>query len=439
MNWLTDYENKKTSAKDAIKVINNGDSVAFAYGTEPRSLATALFERGKEVGGIKLFFPAPGRYFPWYDPEHDDSFEITVGHVLPVVQEMIRDKRGDFLVGSMLWSHSLKTSQQPDVLIAQLSPPDEHGYCSFGTSIWNKKRAIRDAKIVLVELNPNYIRTYGDNYVHVSEIDYFVEHTPSGIKPGATDMLGRKNPGPGKIETEIAKNVATLVKDGDCIEIGVGGVAEWMPRLGVFDDKNDIGVHAENLPPGIITLVQKGIINGKKKNNHIGKVTSTACGGSGKKDMDFINMNPIFELYESDYILDTRTIAANDNVVAINSALMVDLTGQIAAESIEHTMISSTGGQLAFAIGAFLSKQGRCINVLPSTAKKGSVSRIVASMKPGTIVSVPRTLADIIVTEYGIAKLKGKTQRERAQALISIAHPDFRNELKKQAQELYFT
>ncbi len=251
-------------------------------------------------------------------------------------------------------------------------------------------------------------------------------------------MLGRKTSGPGEREKKIAEYVSSLLRDGDCFEIGVGGTAEWLLRLGTFDSKNDLGVHSENLPPGVVDLVRNGVITGKKKNIQKCKVVSTACGGSSKEDMDFIDMNPLFELYGSDYVLDPRTISANDNVLAINSALAVDLTGQIAAESIGPRMVSSTGGQLAFAIGANLSKGGRNVTVLVSTAQGGARSRIVPALEPGTIVTVPRTLADCVVTEYGVAHLKGKTQRERAEELIAIAHPDFRAELRKEAQKLFY-
>ncbi len=437
MNWENEYKRKLTTPEEAIKVVKAGDYVAFAYGSEPLTLGLALLNRGVEVGNVKIFAPAPGRDFAWYDPGWEDTFQIEVAHVLPIVQQMVSDRRCDFLVGSLPWAHEPDIRRKADVILAQLSPPDEHGYCSLGASLWNKKQAIKDAKVVLAEVSQNLIRTYGDNFIHVSEIDYFVEHTPSGRVPGATDMLGRKTTGPGDRERKICEHISAIIRDGDCIEVGVGGAAEWLFRLSGLDDKSDLGIHSENLPPGIVGAVRRGIITGERKPIHKGKVVSTACGGSSKEDMDFINMNPLFELYGSDYILDPRIIAAHDNVVAINSAMTVDLTGQIAAESIGPRMVSSTGGQLAFAIGANLSKEGRNITVLPSTAQGDTVSRIVASLQSGTIVTVPRILANIVVTEYGIAQLKGKTQRQRAQELIAIAHPNFRAELKKEAQRLY--
>ena len=437
MNMEKDYKAKFTSAEEAVKVVKPGDYVAFAYGTEPLSLGLALLSRGVEIGGLKILVPAPGRDFAWYDPGMEELFKIETAHVLPIVHPAVADKRCDFLVGSIRWTHQPGIRRPADVLIAQLSPPDEHGYCSLGASLWNKKLAIQDAKIVIAEINENLIRTYGDNFVHVSEIDCFVEHTSSGKTPGSTDMLGRKTTGPGEREKKISRFVSTIIKDGDCFEVGVGGTAEWLLKLDTFEGKNDLGIHSENLPSGMVTLARKGIVNGKYKNIHTGKVVSTACGGSSKEDMDFINMNPIFELYSSDYILDPRTIAAHDNLVALNSAMLIDLTGQIAAESLGHRMLSSAGGQLAFATGANLSKGGRNVTVLTSTTKGDTISRIVPALAPGTIVTVPRTMADIVVTEYGIARLRGKTQRERAEELIAVAHPDFRDELKETAKELY--
>ncbi len=437
MSWEDEYKRKLTTPEEAIKVVKGGDYVAFGYGTEPLALGLALLNRGTEVGGIKVFVPAPGRDFAWYDPGWEETFQVEVAHILPIAQKMIEERRGDYLVGTTLWAHKPGVRRQADVLLIQLSPPDEHGYCSFGASVWNKKNAIREAKVVLAEVNENYIRTYGDNFIHVSEIDYFVEHTPTGRMPGATDMLGRKTAGPGEREKKITDNISSLVRDGDCLEIGVGGTAEWLVNQGAFNDKHDLGWHSENTVPGVVGLIRSGIMSGERKNIHTGKMVATACGGSSKEDMDFINMNPLFELYGSDYVLDPRTIAAHDNMVAINSCLQIDLTGQIAAESIGPRMISGTGGQLAFAIGAGLSKGGRNITVLASTARGGAASRIVSGFEPGTIVTVPRTLTDIIVTEYGVAQLKGKTQGQRAEELVAIAHPDFRADLKKEAQRLY--
>ena len=438
-DWRKHFEQRMVTAEEAMAVVKPGDRVHFAFGIEPFNLGLALLARAGDLAeqGIKLFVPAPGRDFAWYDPGWENIFQVEIGHVLPMAQPMINERRGDYLVGGLTWAMPPEYRDPVDVFLIQLSPPDEKGFCSFGASLWDKKVGIRSSKVVLAELNPGLIRTYGNNYIHVSEIDYFVEHVSSGRMPGSTDLLGRKVTGPGEVEKSIARNVAGLVSDGDTLQIGVGGAAEWISILGVLEDKNDLGWHSENTPRGIATLVQKGVINGKRKTLHPEKAVATAVGGGTAEEMDFINQNPVFELYESAYVLDPKVISANDNMVAINSALAVDLTGQIAAESIGPVMLSGTGGQLAFALGAHLSKGGRSVVTLRSTAKNNQVSRIVPSHTPGAIVTVPRVLADHVVTEFGVARLKGKTQRERAQALISVAHPDFREELTQQARKLF--
>lgn len=438
MEWREYYKSHMVSAEDAIKAIKPGDRVAFAYGTEPLELGLALLARTNELAPMELVVPAPGRDFGWYDPGWEEIFRIEIAHVLPVSQQAITEKRADYIVSGLTWAHDPSLRPPVDVLLIQVSTPDHHGFCSFGASHWDKKRALLSAKCVVAEVNKDLIRTYGDNHIHVSEIDYFVEHVPSGRMPGATDMLGRKTTGPGQIERTIAEYIGSIIKDRDTMEIGVGGTAEWVARLGILKNKTDLGWHSENTPPGIATLIKEGVITGKYKNIHTGKGVATACGGGTKEEMDFLHMNPVFEIYPSEYVLDPRVISAHDNMVAINSALSVDLTGQIAAEAIGPTMVSGSGGQLTFAIGASLSKGGRSVVALPSTAKGGTLSRITPALTSGTIVTVPRTLADIIVTEYGIARLRGKTQRERAMELIGIAHPDFRSELTKEAKKLFW-
>jgi len=438
MNWKEEYERKMVSAGEAVEVIRSDDCVAFAYGSEPLDLSMAFIARSPELNNIKLFIPAPGRKFPWYQKGWEGIFDVRVGYILPVARDMLKERRGDYLVSSLFWAENPELKEPVDVLLIQLSTPDDHGYCSFGASLWDKKRVVRASKVVLAEVNENLIRTYGDNFIHVSEIDYFVKHTPTGQSPGVKDIMGRKTTGPGEIEKVIAQYISTLIKDGDTLEVGVGGVAEWILTLGVLEDKNDLGWHSENCPRGTATLIKKGVITGKRKTLNPNKAVATACGGGKKEEMGFFNMNPVLELQASDYVLDPRVIGAHDNMVAINSALSVDLTGQIVSESVGPVMISGTGGQLAFAIGVTLSKDGRNIIALPSTAREGTQSRIVSQLAPGTIVTVPRTLADIFVTEYGIAKLKGKTQRQRAEELIAIAHPDFRSQLKKEAERLFW-
>lgn len=441
MNWQEHYKSRMVSPEEAMKVVKSNDTI-FLSQPEPMALGLALASRADELKGVKIM-GGGGADLPMYDPSwfevYPDSFKIETPYVLPLIRELFNVKKADFVVSGLFGVPDVVPEKPIDLYIIQISPPDHNGFCSFGNSVWRKKDWCKAAKTVIGEINARNIRTYGDNFIHCSEIDYFIEHTPSGKIPGGTDILGRKSTGPGELEKTIAQNIGSLIKDRDCLEIGVGGTAEWVAQLDVLDSKHDLGWHSENTVRGIGSLVMKGVINGKYKNLHTGKAVATAVGGGTKEEMDFINGNPLFEVYGSNYILDPRIIGAHDNMVAINSAIGVDLTGQVAAESIGPVMTSGSGGQLAFAIGSNLSKGGRNIVAITSTAKGGKVSRIVPMFEQGTIVSTPRTLANYLVTEYGIASLKGKTQKERAGELIAIAHPDFRAELKKEAERIYGT
>jgi len=408
VDWREEYKKRLVSPEEALKAVKSGDYVVMAQ-PEALALGLALVSRADELSGVRIM-GGGGSDLPMYDPSwydvYPDAFQLETSYVLPLVRALVNQKKSDFTVSGLYAVPDTIETKPIDVVMVQVSPPDEHGFCSFGASLWKKKEWVREARTVLAEVNERMIRTYGDNFVHV--------------------------------EKTIAGYVGTLVRDGDCLEIGVGGTAEWVAQLGDLESKHDLGWHSENTVRGIGSLVMSGVINGKRKNIHQGKAVATAVGGGTKEEMDFINNNPLFEVYSSTYVLDPRVIASHDNMVAINSAIAVDLTGQIAAESVGPVMTSGSGGQLSFAIGAYLSKGGRSIVAIPSTAREGSLSRIVPMLEPGTVVSTPRTLADIVVTEHGIARLKGKTQRERALELIGVAHPDFRAELKKEAERLYW-
>jgi 4-hydroxybutyrate CoA-transferase len=334
MSWQEEYKKKLVTPEQAVSVIKSGDRVCFVQGNEPQALGLALAARLGEVENVLLSLRTPGRDFGWYDPVFDMSFKIEVGFPLPIVRQIIAERRCDLAIGGLGFIFTEEDRGPADVVMVELSPPDDHGYCSFGASVWTKKTEIRRAKIALAEVNKNLIRTYGDNFIHVDEIDYFVEHTPSGKQPGGTDLLGRKNVEAGDAEKKIAQYVSELVRDGDTLQVGVGSTSEWCCTLGTFESKKDLGWHSETTPRGIIPLIRKGIINSSRKTINTNKAVATACGGGTKEDMDFVNMNPAFELYSAEYCLDVRVIAEHDNMVAINSAVSVDFAGQIAAESI---------------------------------------------------------------------------------------------------------
>ena len=436
MNWQTDYERRFVTAEDAVKHVRSGHRVVFTTGREPQQLGLALAARREELSGVRIHVHTPGHDFGWYDEGWEDAFEVTVGYVFPqgVGREALDAKR----VNQNVWSIYMGAVElEPiDVLLTEVSPPDKHGYCSFGASVWNKAEQIASSRLVIAEVNQRLIRTYGDNQVHYSEIDYFVEHVSSGRKPGGRDLLGR-DPTPTEEQIQIARHLASLIRDRDTIQIGVGRGTEPLPRLGFLDDKNDLGWHSEVTPPGIIDLVRRGIMTGRRKTLDRGKAVACAIGGGTPEDMAYVDMNPKFELRTQLYVNDPRVIAAQDNQVAINNAIAVDLTGQIASESIGPRMWSGAGGQPPFAMGAFLAKNGRSITVLPSTAQGGKASRIVVQHPAGTVITVPRTVADVVVTEFGIARLRGAGVRQRAEQLIAIAHPDFRDRLREEARRLY--
>jgi acyl-CoA hydrolase len=305
--------------------------------------------------------------------------------------------------------------------------------------IWHALDHIENSDLVLAEVNPKLIRTYGENYVHISQIDRFVEIDPS-LGPNEQDtskVIGYAVKD--RAETEIAEVICTvvatdLVRNGDVLQTGVGSISGAM--FAFLHDKHDLGIHSEVIAGGIIELVKEGVITGKTKRINTGKIVATAITGLSAEEMAFVNMNPLFELHRASYVNDPRVISKNDQVVSINNALVVDLSGQIATDSLGPLPYSGPGGQLDFVIGALLSRGGRSITVLPATAKAGKTSRIVPALTEGQGVNVPKFLSDYVVTEYGVASLLGKTTKQKVEELISIAHPDFRSELRNAAKRL---
>jgi len=438
-DWQEEYKNKMVPAEDAAKHVKSGDCVAFTTGREAHAIGLAIAARKEELKDVKVFVPTPGFDFGWYDPGWEDSFSILTGFPLGINKEMVREKRCDLYFGVLLPFDIEYFKGGVDILLTEVSLPDERGFCSFGQSLWNKRDQVRDARLVIAEVNENLIRTYGDNYVHVSEVDYFVEHVSSGEAPGGASLLGKKIPKePDEGMKRITKYVAELIKDGDTLQIGVGRTTEPLVNLGMLDGKNDIGYHSEATAPGIIRLAQEGVITGKYKTVRPGKVVVTSVGGDTRERVQWVHMNPLFELVDIDYLEDIRVIAAHDNMVTINQALAIDLFGQSTAETLGVELVSGAGGQVPFHIGALLSKGGRAITVIPSTAQNGKVSRIRPLLPEGTTVTIHKNLADLIVTEYGVAHMRGRSRRQKAEALINVAHPDFRDVLRKEAEKLFW-
>jgi acyl-CoA hydrolase len=353
-----------------------------------------------------------------------------------VSQQMVDDRRCDIGLPDILGEAHVRKS---DIVITEYLLPIVKGFAASALPSGIKENTSKRAP-GLAEVNNNLIRT-GDNYVHVSEIDYFVPHQASGISQGRSTLAGRDVKAIQPYMLDICGHIAELVKDGDTIQIGVGRVTERLIEMGLLADKHDIGWYSEATPPGVIKLVREGVINGARKTLFPGKVIATSMGGASREDMEWASNNPWFWLIDVEFLWDVRNISANDNMVAINQALMVDFSGQVSASSIGFKLYSGAGGQTAFAWGALMSRGGRGITVMPSTARTPegqTVSRIVPAFEEGTVVTVPGNVVDNVVTEYGLARLRGKSGRRRADELIAIAHPDFRTELRKEANRLFW-
>jgi 4-hydroxybutyrate CoA-transferase len=442
MDWNDEYQKRLTTAEEAVKVVKSGDRVAIPVYSNPVLVAGALANRLRELKGVTIMVGAAASDLPWYHPEAADAFMIEPWYTSPYlpkpVRQMILEKRSDHRVcpSALLtktWDEGRSdTFPRPDVVLLDVSPPDHNGYVSFGGGVWDKKELIRHSKIAIAEVNKSSIRTGGDNFVHLSEIDYFVE------LPGSEEF---RPPFPAIDLSDQVKKIAAfvepLLKDGDTIEVGAGSTSEAIVQAGVFAKRNDMGWHTERIPRGGVELVRQGIFTGARKTIHTGRAVATAVAFS-REERDFVNQNPSFELYGVAYVNHLRTIASHDNMVAINNALRVDLTGQVVADSFGPQMFTGTGGLPEYAIASVYSKGGRSIIVLPSVTSDGKISRIVPLIEEGSFITSPRQFTDYVVTEYGVARLFGKTQRRRAEELIAIAHPDFRPELEKAVKKVFW-
>jgi 4-hydroxybutyrate CoA-transferase len=491
-DWQAEFERKVVPAEEAVGRVKNGDFVVTPLPEQPACLMEALAARAPNLKNITLSVSAPAIDPGWLSPGMESSFQVIAelfigSRARPGADE----KRITYLPD--LFSMRFKglddgrpqsAGRQIDVFLTSVSPPDEHGYCSFGHTLWHKRSYARRAKIVLAEINETAIRTFGQNVIHVSQIDAFVrppaepdladeewakiyqmfsKKSPEevaaklGIAPARTlrllirigEAMGLQAGGdfvaphigldePTTAAVAIAAHLKDLIRDGDTFEIGAGRPSTFMVNLGVFDQRNDLGIHSEMGCPGMPLLVKKGIVTGRYKTLHPGKAVFSTFMGCDREDIEFVANNPAFEQYDSEYVANIRTTARHDNMVAINNGLQIDLTGQICSETQFGTrMINGQGGQTELHIGAFLARGGRAVTLLPSTAL-GGISTIVPMLEQGSLVTIPRQFADIVVTEFGVAYLLDKTHRERAAALIAVAHPDHREALGTQARELFW-
>lgn len=423
MSWKGTYKSRITTAEKAIKAIKDNDYVVFSETAGiPQLIAKTLADHKDDYHNVHIYHMLTLGDAPYLKPECYGHFHHITNFVGGNSRQALLDQKADFIPCYFKDVPAMLGEAFPvDVAVVSVSNPDTEGYCSFGVSCDYAKAATQKAKTVIAEINEMTPHTFGvQNKIHVSEIDYIV--------PCAYNLPEIPNPTIGEVEKNIGKHCASLIKDGATLQLGIGAIPDAV--LLFLGDKRDLGIHTEMFSDGVVDLVEEGVINNTKKNLHRGKLVSTFIMGT-RKVYNFIDNNPNVCLYPVDYVNDPWVIGQNDNMVSINSCIEVDLMGQVASETLGLKQFSGTGGQVDFVRGAALSKGGISIMAMPSTAAKGKASRIVPLLTEGAAVTTPRNDVDYIVTEYGIAKMKGKTLRERAQNLIAIAHPDFRAGLEE--------
>lgn len=423
------YNRRKTSAENALKVVQSGHHLYIHPGcAQPESLVCALVDRSPELENVEIIHLLTVGSAGYAAPEHEGHFWHRALFTGKNVRQAVNEGRADYhpIFLSEVAQMFRRGIFPIDVALIQVSPPDEHGYCSFGVGVETTKPACQVAGTIIAEVNKQTPRVLGDNFIHCSKLDYVVEVDIPLVElhPVAITDLHRA----------IGKKVADLIEDGATLQLGIGGIPDGI--LYYLHEKKDLGIHTEMFSDGAIELVEEGIINNEKKTLHPGKMVASFVLGSHRL-FDFIDNNPIVEFHPSHYVNDPFVIAKNDNMVAINSAIQIDLTGQVCADSMGHKIYSGIGGQVDFIRGAAHAKNGKPVIALPSTAKDDTISRIVVSLDTGAGVVTSRGDVHFVVTEYGVADLFGRSIRERATMLIEIAHPKFRDELAFEAKKLH--
>jgi 4-hydroxybutyrate CoA-transferase len=429
MDWKSDYDRKRVSAAEAMKCVKSGDRVVFAHACgEPLELVDALVARASELKHVEINHMVAMGKGEYCKPELADSFFHKSLFVGASTRDAVNDGRGDYIP---VFFHEIprlfsEGYLPPDVVLIHVSPPDKHGFCSFGVSVDYTKPAAQVAKTVVAQVNPNMPRTHGDSFIHVSEIDLIVE--------SEQPILELQRPRIGPVEEAIGKHIAGLVEDGSCLQLGIGGIPDAV--LLFLHEKNDLGIHSEMFSEGVVDLYDEGVITNRCKTLNRDKMVANFLMGT-RRLYDFVDDNPAVNMFPVNYVNDPYVIGQNDRVVAINSAIQVDLMGQVVADTMGAVQFTGIGGQVDFVRGAARSRDGKAIIALPATAKKGAVSRIVAALSPGTAITTMRADVDYIVTEHGVAHLRGMGLRERAEALIAIADPAFRDQIREEAAGVY--
>lgn len=444
MTWQERFADKLCSADEAMKLVRDGDLVAFALGAggEPMTLGFALAKRMGELRDVTVFHAVANAPYPWFQ---GGGFQVRCSYFGPLDRRFGQERKVDYVP----WSYGTQARQEehnrwgaytrPDVYLVKVSPPDEEGWCSFGHSVWYSPTCTRNARTVIAEVDPTFIRPCGeDARIHVSRIERLVEGQPLDLSRVQFPPVPEEEARAAEV---IGAYTAELIEDGDTLQVGVGLASQAV--LPFLEGKQDLGVHSELIFTEMVELAQAGVITGRRKSLHPEKIVGTCFvlwpGTERQRQAAaYIDGNPVFEFRDIGYITHVKTLAAIDNLVCINSGLVIDLTGQLCIDYLGALPYSGTGGALDFCVGANFSRGGRSIHAMLSTAQEGKVSRIVPQLEAGAVATIPRNYVDYVITEYGVASLQGKSLRQRAQELIAIAHPDFRGELRKAAEKMFW-
>jgi len=431
-SYYDDYKNKLTTPEKAVNFVKNGDILLHGMSiAEPPALLKAIADRARasDLKDLKVYSFNPQKYV---------AETVCAPDLCDVIESyswfVSGSSRGSTFVGLTqyvpVYFHQvpkmIKEEMNIGVTITTVSPMDNAGYFSLGTCNDYTSVAAKVSRNLIIEVNENMPRVFGESQIHISEVDAIVEnHIP---------LIEMPPPPAKEHDAIIGKLIAEIIPDGACLQLGIGNLPNAIAPY--LTNHKDLGIHTELFGPGMVDLIEKGVITGRKKNIHYGKHVFAVAYGT-KDTFEFMNNNPAMESYPSSYVLDPTIISQNDNMISINAILQVDLYGQCNAEHLDGSQYSGVGGQLDFVRGAYMSKRGKSVLTFYSTAKKGTVSRVVPRLGEGAMVTTPRMDTHYLATEYGLVNIKGKSSRERALAIISIAHPKFREKLLRQAEDMY--
>lgn len=427
MSWKEHYDSHLMTAEEAVKHIKSGDRLVMAHACgEPSYLVDAMVANAAAYQNVEIVHMVAMGKGEYCKPEYASNFRHNALFVGGSTREAVADGRADFTPSFFFEIPRLFHTTLPvDVAMVMVTPPDENGMCSLGVSVDYTQEAVKQAKTVIAQVNPQMPWTGPESLVSVTDLDCIVEHD--------APLIELAPPKIGDIERAIGENCASLIPDGATLQLGIGAIPDAV--LLFLKDKKDLGIHSEMFSDGVVELAEAGVITNSKKTLHPGKFVVAFLMGT-RRLYDFVDHNPNVELRPVDYVNNPFVIAQNDNLISINSCVQVDLMGQVASESIGPKQISGVGGQVDFVRGASASKGGVSIMAMPATVK-GKISKIVPLLDEGAAITTSRNDVDYVVTEFGVAHLKGETLRQRARNLIEIAHPDFRDQLKAEYEKRF--